>query len=211
MKTTLYLVRHTQTTGNVEKRLTGREDYELTSDGKMFVNKLTKRLEKVRFDVAYSSTSNRTLKTILPLAKLNNLDIIQSENLCEMYFGIYDGWKWEDVNKVNPQIKKNQNTTNEIMGIEGQESTEEVALRMYKEINRIVSENVGKTILIASHGVAIEAFIRKIKNQSFLVDIEENSQKNTSVNIIEYDYELNQYQVILLNDCSHIEMNEKIT
>lgn len=41
MKTILYLVRHTQTIGNVEKRLTGREDYELTFEGKMFVDKLT--------------------------------------------------------------------------------------------------------------------------------------------------------------------------
>lgn len=209
MKTTLYLVRHTQTTGNVEKRLTGREDYELTADGKMFVEKLTKRLEKVRFDVAYSSTSNRTLKTILPLAKLNNIEVIQSDNLCEMYFGIYDGWKWEDVNKINPQIKQNQNITNEIMGIDGQESTEEVAERMYKEINKIISENEGKTILIASHGVAIEAFIRKLKKQSFLVDIEKNSQKNTSVNIIEFDHELDEYNVLLLNDCTHL-IEEKI-
>ena len=204
MKTTIYLVRHTQTIGNVEKRLTGREDYELTSKGKMLVDKLTQRLENVRFDVAYSSTSNRTLKTILPLAKLNHLNVIQSDNLCEMYFGIYDGWRWEDVNKINPQIKQNQNTTNEIMGIEGQETTEEVAKRMYKEISQIVSTNQGKTILIASHGVAIEAFIRKAKGQSFLVDIEKNSQKNTSVNIIEYDHELCKYQVLLLNDCSHI-------
>ena len=163
MKTTIYLVRHTQTTGNVEKRLTGRKDYELTDDGKMFVEKLTKRLEKVRFDAAYSSTSNRTLKTILPLAKLNSIEVIQSDNLCEMYFGIYDGWKWEEVNKINPQIKQTQNITNEIKGIDGQESTEEVAERMYKEISKIVSKNTGKTILIASHGVAIEAFIRKIR------------------------------------------------
>lgn len=204
MKTTIYLVRHTQTTGNVEKRLTGRKDYELTDDGKMFVEKLTKRLEKVRFDAAYSSTSNRTLKTILPLAKLNSIEVIQSDNLCEMYFGIYDGWKWEEVNKINPQIKQTQNITNEIKGIDGQESTEEVAERMYKEISKIVSKNTGKTILIASHGVAIEAFIRKIRKQSFLIDIEKNSQKNTSINIIEFDHELNEYSVLLLNDCNHI-------
>ena len=30
MKTKIYLVRHTQTTGNVERRLTGRNDFELT-------------------------------------------------------------------------------------------------------------------------------------------------------------------------------------
>lgn len=106
MKTIIYLVRHTQTIGNVEKRLTGRSDYELTPEGKIFVHKLTERLKGVRFERAYSSGSNRTLKTILPLAELNELQIIQEDALDEMYFGIYDGWTWEEVNKVNPKIDK---------------------------------------------------------------------------------------------------------
>ena len=33
MKTKLYIVRHAETTGNIEKMLTGRKDYELTENG----------------------------------------------------------------------------------------------------------------------------------------------------------------------------------
>ena len=44
--------------------------------------------------------------------------------------------------------------------------------------------------------------IRKVKNQSFLEEVEENSQKNTSVNILEYDD--GKFTVKLLNDISHI-------
>lgn len=202
MKTTIYLVRHTQTVGNVQKRLTGRTDYELTKEGKIFVHKLTERLQKVRFDGAYSSASDRTLKTILPLAKLNNLDVVPYEELDEMYFGIYDGWTWEEVNKINPKIDKLHKEKNEIMDIPEQESSKEVAERMYKIIEKLAKENVGKTILICSHGVAIEAFIRKVKNQSFLEEVEENSQKNTSVNIL--TYENGKFTVNLLNDISHL-------
>lgn len=202
MKTIIYLVRHTQTIGNIEKRLTGRADYELTEEGKIFVHKLTERLKEVRFEGAYSSASNRTLKTILPLAQLNNLDVIRYEELDEMYFGIYDGWTWEEVNKVNPKIDKLHNEKNEIMEIPEQETSKEVAERMYKIIEDIAEENLGRTILICSHGVAIEAFIRKVKNQSFLEEIEENSQKNTSVNIL--SYENGKFTVELLNDISHI-------
>ena len=202
MKTIIYLVRHTQTIGNVQKRLTGRSDYELTVEGKIFVHKLTERLKEVRFERAYSSGSNRTLKTILPLAELNKLQIIQEDDLCEMYFGIYDGWTWEEVNKVNPKIDKLHKEKNEIMEIPEQETTKQVAERMYKEIEKIAKDNQGKTILICSHGVAIEAFIRKVKNQSFLEEVEENSQKNTSVNILEYDD--GKFTVKLLNDISHI-------
>ena len=35
MKTTIYLIRHTQTIGNIERRLTGRKDYDITADGKI--------------------------------------------------------------------------------------------------------------------------------------------------------------------------------
>lgn len=37
MKTKLFVVRHTETIGNIKKRLTGRKDYELTERGKEIV------------------------------------------------------------------------------------------------------------------------------------------------------------------------------
>ena len=46
---------------------------------------------------------------------------------------------------------------------------EETAKRMYNYIFKIVKENEGKTILISSHGVAIEAFLRKIENIKFVL------------------------------------------
>jgi len=141
MKTRLFIVRHTETIGNVEKRLTGRQDYEITERGQVLIQKLTKELEKIKFDRAYSSTSRRAIKTIEPIVEKQNLKIEESDELCEMYFGIYDGWKWEDVNKIQPEIKQTQNEINEIVGIPGQESMEETANRMYNYIFKIVKEN----------------------------------------------------------------------
>ena len=108
MKTRVFIVRHTETIGNVEKRLTGRQDYEITERGQVLIQKLTKELEKIKFDRAYSSTSRRAIKTIEPIVEKQNLKIEESDELCEMYFGIYDGWKWEDVNKIQPEIKQTQ-------------------------------------------------------------------------------------------------------
>ena len=115
MKTRVFIVRHTETIGNVEKRLTGRQDYEITERGQVLIQKLTKELEKIKFDRAYSSTSRRAIKTIEPIVEKQNLKIEESDELCEMYFGIYDGWKWEDVNKIQPEIKQTQNEINEIV------------------------------------------------------------------------------------------------
>ena len=86
MSTIIYLIRHTQTIGNIEKRLTGRDDYEVTKQGYEYIDRLTEKLKDVKFDSAYASTSKRTYKTIEKLAELNHLTIQENENLCEMYF-----------------------------------------------------------------------------------------------------------------------------
>lgn len=207
MVTKIYIVRHTQTVGNVEKRLTGRKDYEVTEEGKKYIELLTERLKNTKFDKIYSSISGRAIKTVEPIAKLNHLSIETSEDLCEMNFGKYDGMKWEEVNKINPKIHEDHVKTNEIKGIEGQETSKEVAIRMDHYIRSKAKENEGKTILISSHGVAIEAFLRNITGESFTEKREEYSQKNTSLNIVEYDTEKDKFQLVLRNDIEHLKNN----
>ncbi len=199
MQTRIYLVRHTETIGNIEKRLTGREDYNITDNGLRMVKKITNYLRNEPISAIYSSTSNRTFETIKEIAKIKNLEVQRKEELCEMYFGIYDGWKWEDVNKVNSLIHKKHIETNEIMCIPEQETTKQVEERMYNEIKKIVEEKLGKTILICSHGVAIEAFLRAITKERFIDKREEYSQHNCSVNIVEYDSKIEKFNIKLLN------------
>ena len=203
MKTIIYLIRHTRTIGNEEHRLTGRSDYEVIKQGQEYIYKLTKRLKNIKFDKAYSSTSERTKKTIQPLADLNKLEIVQDENLCEMYFGIYEGMTWDEVNRINPEIDRLHKLTNEIMEIPEQESTKEVEERMYNFIVKIAKENLGKIVLICSHGIAIEAFLRRITGVPFKEQIEEYSQKNTSINILEYEEDKG-FKVLTINDKEHL-------
>lgn len=206
MKSKIFIVRHTETIGNIEKRLTGRQDYEITKRGQILIQKLTERLKDIKFDKVYASVSGRAEKTVEELAKLNNLEVEQDSRLCEMYFGIYDGWKWEDVNKIQPQVKQTQNEINEICGIPNQETMEEVAERMYEFILEIAQQNEGKTILIGSHGVAIEAFLRKIANVPFRYERERFCQHNVAIN--ELDFEDNRFMIIKLADISYLFQNK---
>lgn len=201
-KTRIFIVRHTETVGNIEKRLTGRQDYEVTPRGEKLIQKLTTELSNIKFGKIYSSTSGRAIKTVENLAKLNNLEIETKEDLCEMYFGKYDGWKWEDVNRIQPEIKQRQNEINEISRIEGQETMEYVADRMDKCIRNIVQANIGKTILISSHGVAIEAFLRKISGIPFSQEREKFCQYNVAIN--ELEYENDKFKIIQLANIDYL-------
>lgn len=202
METRIFIIRHAETIGNIECRLTGRDDYELTLKGELTTEILSHELKNINFDVAYASTSERTQKTIRKIAEKNKLEIIKLSELCEMYFGKYDGWKWEDVNNEAPEIKDMQRRINSIQGIEGQETMEQVAERMMKCIKKIVQENIGKTILIASHGVAIEAFLRKITSVPFSLEREKYCQHNCAIN--ELIFENNEFKIIRLSDISYI-------
>ena len=119
-----------------------------------------------------------------------------------MYFGIYDGWNWEDVNRENPNIKRTQIEINRIQGIPEQEDMDAVAERMYECIENIAKNGKGKTILIASHGVAIEAFLRKIVGLPFAEQREKYCQLNTAINVV--DYENGQFNIVRLADMEHI-------
>lgn len=206
-KTRIFIVRHTETVGNIEKRLTGRQDYEVTPRGEKLIQKLTTELSNIKFDKIYSSTSGRAIKTVENLAKLNNLEIETKEDLCEMYFGKYDGWKWEDVNRIQPEIKQRQNEINEILGIEEQETMEHVADRMDKCIRNIAQANIGKTILISSHGVAIEAFLRKISGIPFNQEREKFCQYNVAIN--ELEYENDKFKIIQLANIDYLNEEQK--
>ena len=207
MKTKIFIVRHTETVGNIEKRLTGRQDYEITDRGNQLIQQLTNELKNIKFDKIYASTSERAVKTIEPLAKINKLVVEQVEDLCEMYFGIYDGWKWEEVNKIQPEIKQNKDRINEISGIPEQETTEEVAERMYNCILQLVRQNIGKKIIISSHGVAIEAFLRKIANIPFCDEREKFCQYNVAIN--ELEFEDNEFHILQLANTEYLKEKVK--
>lgn len=207
MKSKIFIVRHTETVGNVEKRLTGRQDYEITNRGKILVDELTDHFKNIKFDRIYASTSQRTVKTVQKLAELNGIRVEEKEELCEMYFGIYDGWKWEEVDRVNPQVKLNQNKTNEILGIPNQENTDDVANRIYECILNLARQNEGKTILICSHGVAIEAFLRKIAGVPFRYEKEKFCQHNVAIN--ELEFENDEFYIIQLANTRYLQGEER--
>lgn len=187
MKTIIYLVRHTETVGNIENRLTGRMDFEITSRGYQYIKRLTEHLKSIKFKNVYASTSGRTIKTVEQLAKFNNCEVITSEELCEMDFGDYDGWTWNEVEKINPNVIKSRDEEWIIKYIPHQEDLDEVVKRMDIYIRKIAKENEGNIILIGSHGVAIEGFLRNITGDYFSTKKLGYSQKNTAINILFFE------------------------
>lgn len=200
--TKILLIRHAECEGNIKKALTGRTEYQLTKAGKEMAQKLAEELKKYKIDKIYSSPSVRCIDTVAPTAEYFKLDIIRNENLLEKYFGIYDGWTWDEVEKENPQILINKKKYNSIVGIKNQESSEQVEKRMNRYIREIAEENNGKTIAVCSHGCSIEIFLRSIDNVSSVDMVEKYRQSNAAIDFVEYDDHI--FKIVKLNQIQHL-------
>ncbi len=98
----ILLIRHAQSTGNVEKRIQGRVDYDLSETGILQARRLGDRLhqEGQRPSHVYTSPLTRSRETArLILAQIGAADEVQpaiAEALQEIDNGIFSGLTWAE-------------------------------------------------------------------------------------------------------------------
>ena len=197
MKTTIYIIRHAQSIANEKGLFGGITDYILSKEGIEQAEKLSQRLVDYKIDRIYSSPLKRAIQTIKPTADRKNMDVIIVEGLREINVGEWENIPRDELRKKYPEENRYIDSTEYYCGMIGQEETSGVADRMLDAIKKLSIENAGKSIIITSHIVAIRAFLCKIMNIPF----EQTKDKignlgNTSITKIEYDTELEEFEVI---------------
>ena len=205
MNTIIYLTRHGQTLWNIEKRLQGRGNSQLTEDGIERAKELRDRIKGMNIDVIYSSPIERALNTANIIKGDKNIEVITDDGLMEMCFGDYEGRRTDEVMKENPSwdiglIMKG----NTILSAPNGENLAEVRDRVSKTMDRIIEENRGKTILIVAHGITLKALMYYFKDDE--VNDEVMGQATlTKINIDEN----NNFHIEYKNDNSHFTVKEQ--
>lgn len=152
----LFLIRHGQTSWNVEGRYQGDQDIELNSTGIMQAGLAAKYLSRVAFSNIYSSPLSRTMETARIINRRRGLEIKVMQDLKEMDFGKWEGMKFEEINSTyNIDYQKwledpyhNRPT--------GGEDFQELTDRTTAAIDRIVAENSdGSSVAVSTHGGVI--------------------------------------------------------
>ena len=87
----LYLVRHGQTFWNVEKRIQGQAESDLTPEGVRQSELLGKRLSQVEFDCIYVSPLRRTLQTLKAMSVNGDVPVVEDRRLMEICMGDWQG------------------------------------------------------------------------------------------------------------------------
>lgn len=161
--TVFFLVRHGQSIGNAKREFLGHTDKDLSELGYLQAQKTADFLADEKIDVIYSSDLIRAYNTAVPHAKLRDMEIIPDRNLRELYAGIWEGMRVEDIIANYPHEFLDEWRGNfGLSTLPGGESVQHAAERFYAEVKKIADENRGKRILITAHAAVIKAFWGKM-------------------------------------------------
>jgi len=155
MVTTLYLVRHGETEGSEAKRYKGSIDVPMSKNG---IEQIKKTSTFISAEVTsaltaiYCSPLSRALKSAEIIAEPNGLQPVETPELRERSFGIWEGMTFTEIKEKYPaEFGAWANDPLRYSPIEG-ESTITVKDRVIPSLTRILESHKGENIAVVAHG-----------------------------------------------------------
>ncbi len=169
----LILLRHGQSTWNLENRFTGWIDVPLTAQGEEEAKEAGFKIKKagIKLDIAYTSALTRahdTLTLCLETAGQSGLPTIFDQALNERHYGDLQGLnKDETAVKFGADQVKLWRRSYDIQPPNG-ESLKDTAARTlpYFESHIIPELKAGKNVLISAHGNSLRAIVMELDQLS---------------------------------------------
>lgn len=157
----IYLIRHGQTTGDIENRYGGSYDDHLTDEGRAQAQELAEKLINSGIQVIFCSPLIRAQETAEIVNTKLNCEIKTTENLRERnQNAILSGMIRDEAKEKYPelveQVKDYRNT------IPGAESYDDFVARINNAFMEIASSKDYSTIGIVTHGGPIRVIFREI-------------------------------------------------
>ena len=204
MTTRFCLVRHGETDWNVERRLQGHTDIDLNGRGVAQAEQMARALQKInlQFDVLYTSDLQRAAKTAREIERLFNVTAVVCSALRERHLGALQGLTMSDAPKIESELWRSHIDRNLNEELRGGESIIQFSSRIKEALDQIRQQHIGKTILIVSHGGALDMMYRLASSQP--LDSEKAvAVPNASLNWISHDGQ--NWKVDGWGDTSHLE------
>lgn len=163
----LYLIRHGETEWNKERRLQGQADIALDAFGRELAEETKEGLKDIHFDVCFTSPLKRAKETAEIILAGTDTPIIEDERIIEMGFAEYEGKccskeGWELPESFRAFFHDPVN----FKPAEGGEDFATVKKRTKDFLDWLTHapEYADKTVLLATHGVALAGILNNIKN-----------------------------------------------
>lgn len=195
----LVIVRHGISADTWDRIVDGDNDPDLSKKGVKEVEKIAPYIDEDQFDLVFASTLIRAIRTAKILTK-DKKKIIRDSRLVELRMG-----KWKSKEAEKEANKKAFDSlfcvkSNYINYANGAESFPQIEERCQNFINDLLKKYPDKTILVASHGIAIRALvaiilgldmdkIMNVNNVAF-TEILFDPQKNYSPRLMSFNSKL---------------------
>lgn len=207
--TTVILVRHGQSEGNLLGEFHGQYNSDLTEKGHAQAECTANYLDSYHIDKIYSSDIRRAYSTALHTAKHKQVNVIMSEGMREIRAGKWEQMKFTDIEKEYPELYHTWYHNISKCRLPDGETVEQLYNRVIKTFEEIVSENDGKTIMIATHATPIRSLLCHFAGCKIT---EMNNIKwvpNASVTVVECDG--GKYNIVLKGEHSHLDKEGLLT
>ena len=154
--TRLLLIRHGYSTGNKEKRFSGQIDLPLSEQGKHQAELVCDYIQKnYKVDAIYSSDLVRAVDTVKPLSLALSIPTQTYPELREINEGIWQGQLMTDVAEKYPEDFARYKENLGLYQFEGGECYTTLLERLKPMMEKIISENPEKTVVIGTHGAVV--------------------------------------------------------
>lgn len=198
----IYIARHGETKWNIEGRMQGFKDSDLTQKGVSDAKSLGESLKDIDFDCIYSSPLGRALDTAKYIRQDDNTKIILDDSLKELNLGLWEGMTHEEIKEKYPLQYNNFREHPESFESQGGESFLELIKRVEKGLNNIIKDENHENILIITHTCVIKAISIIVKGNDVKDFWNLPFINNTSLTILEVINK--EIKVLLEADVSHL-------
>jgi len=151
----IYIMRHSITVWNEQKRTQGRVNNRLSKTGIKIALNTAENLKNVEFDFIFSSPLMRAVQTANLINKYHNNKIIKDKRLTDINQGIFTGRYFNSLTNEELILKKSKDKSCDM------ETLEEMYFRIKPFFNEIVEKYKDKTILIVTHS-GVASFLEKM-------------------------------------------------
>lgn len=201
--TRIYIIRHCESMGNIEHRFQGRFNSPISPRGEKQLDMLSLRFRNVKINAIYSSPLDRAYKTALAVAEFHNVEVQKSSEWIELDVGEMENLPLSEIGEKFPEVAKNWDMSPDLCEFPNGETMKQAYARANSALDKLIAENAGKTVVVATHGGLIRNIDARIRTGSIEGMRGGAVFGNTGVSLIEAD-ESGRLSWAMVNDLSHL-------
>lgn len=161
----IHLVRHGQTDWNLERRIQGQTNSQLTALGRQQAQAIAEELKALSFAGAYASSSDRARDTAQYIVAHRGLDLTLWDELREISLGPWEGQLYDDIKAADEEGHGHFWEQPHLFQREGAETFAQLQQRAIDAIGRIAAAHPQQDVLVVSHGAFIKSVLCHVEGR----------------------------------------------